>query len=498
MLRREFLKQSAVGTAVFAGLEFFGHAMPMTADAIGTGAGIDVEEGLYILDQGKTKNITPEIRPEIINNPRAVFLIKTKVEANRDDRGGFLEARSQLEDTGKKIPSLIFVKGNKKGGSTFILPNFTTVPSNVLSPVCGIITSPDFVGGFSKGLIELGNTNFIAGARGSNASNHRQTGIYDGLDKDNVNLIEAKYQRYSDYNKKELNWKKVPKPVVWKNIPTYRPIGDPDNFFINMPKLKCHNLGLTTLSIKNLQGSVPSGYGHYCDRWDAMEYLANNSYGTNFSRDFVKDYYQNVESAFLKHRAAGFKYFDYENLYPSYEKKGGWDKFKLIKNDVNKIKEFMDGIYAESKIQNTATTGPITGATCIGSLMWDEQWCQRAIDSASTIKPNINIIEGIIGRDGSGFDVGRDELCNVVIVGLSTTEVDSIGSYIMGHNPNELIYTRIAKERGLGECDPEKIKIFWINDNGSIEPIKNLSEIQRYSLGVNLHTWQETNKRLFW
>ena len=67
----------------------------------------------------------------------------------------------------------------------------------------------------------------------------------------------------------------------------------------------------------------------------------------------------------------------------------------------------------------------------------------------------------------------------------------------MGHDPNELHYTRIAKERGLGECDPNKINICLIRD-GEIVPVRNLSGIKRYRLGVNMHTWNETGKRLFW
>ncbi len=67
----------------------------------------------------------------------------------------------------------------------------------------------------------------------------------------------------------------------------------------------------------------------------------------------------------------------------------------------------------------------------------------------------------------------------------------------MGQNPLELPYTRIAKERGLGENDPEKININLIKDN-EIVPLNNLAEIKRTPLGVNLHTWNETGKRLFW
>jgi len=492
MKRREFMKKTAVGTAGYAATDLFGYAMPMRAEAFGTGEGIDVLEGVDIVERGKEKNIAPRIRPEILDNPRAVFLIETHVEANRDGRGFFTEARPELEEAGKEAAHRIFVKGKKKGGSTIIRPNFTDVPDSVLSPVCGINTSPDFIAGFVEGLRDMGNTNVITGSRGAGTVVHRKNGIYDVFDRHDIKLIEAKYRRFSHYDKKALNWHRVPgKQMVWKNIPTYRPIGDDDNLFINMPKLKCHNLGLTTLSIKNLQGAVPIGYGHYCNNWASMEYLCKKSYLIDFKRNFVKDYYQNVESAFLKHRAAGFKHWDTENAYAVYEAKGGWEAFKKIKNDIEKVKEFMEGI-PKPFVDDEDFMSSIPGA-----LMWDEQWCQRAIDSAKAIIPDINIIEGIIGRDGSGFDVGTDELCNIIVIGLSMTEVDAVGSYIMGHDPRELYYTRIANERGLGECDPEKIEIYWVRENG-IVPVRNLSEIKRYPLGVNLHTWYETGERLFW
>jgi hypothetical protein len=209
-----------------------------------------------------------------------------------------------------------------------------------------------------------------------------------------------------------------------------------------------------------------------------VEYLARRSYHTDFDRTFLPEYYQNVEAAFLRHRAAGFKHWDFEGAYPLYEKKGGWEAFRKIKGDPAKTKEFMQGIP--------------------DALMYDEMWCQRALDSASAIVPDINIVEGIIGRDGSGFDLGRDYLCNWIVVGLSKIEVDAVASWLMGQDPRELFYTRIAKERGMGENNPEKIRINLIRDTGEIDPLNNLAELRRAHLGVNLHSWFSKGEMLFW
>jgi len=487
MQRRDFIKAGTAAGAI-AGFEY---AMPMRADAYATSEGINIGEGLYYLEQGKAKNTMPAIRREILDNPKAVFIIDTNVAASRDNRGFYTSARAQLETEGKRVAKLLLEKGSKRGGSTMLRPNFTDVPDSVLSPVCGINTSCDFVAGFNDGLRELGNTNTIVGTRGAGAVTHRKNGIYDVLDAHGMKMMEARYKKFQHYNKKELNWHRVEgKPMVWKRIPTYRPIGDEDNFFINMPKLKCHNLGLTTLSIKNIQGAVPTGYGHYCNAWAALEFYCKHTYMIDFKKNFVKDYYQNVEAAFLKHRAAGFKHWDVEGSYDVYQKNGGWEKFKQIKNDIDKVREFMSDVKSDDS--KGATRGSIPRL-----LMWDEQWCQRALDSASAIKPDLNVVEGVIGRDGSGFDTGQDELANVVLAGLSMVEVDTIGTHLMGHDPKELYYTRIAKERGIGECDPEKIAVYHISENG-ITRVKNINALKRVKLGVNLHTWSETNKRLFW
>jgi uncharacterized protein (DUF362 family) len=476
MDRREFIRKTALGASLVVGSELAQHAVPFDVLADIRGGGIDVDEALDMLEAGKTKNVMPQIRPEILDNPRAVFLIETQVRAERDKYGCFSGAASQLQESGKKAASLVFIRGSKKGGSTWIKPNLTGVPNDSFFTEVGINTSPNFMAGFVEGLREIGNTNIMVGDRGGGARSHRGTGIYAAFDPQNIPLAEAGYAKFSGYSPKLLNWHKVPNPVVWKNIPTFRPIGDPDNIFINMPKLKAHNLGLTTLAVKNLQGAVVKGYGHYCDHWAALQNLAEKAYLIDFKRDFVEDYQQRIEAAFLKHRAAGFKYWDCEQSYPKYEAKGGWNVFKKIRHDTGKVEEFMKGI---------------------PNLMWDEQWCQRAMDSASAIKPSINIIEGVIGRDGSGFGVGQDQLCNIVIIGMSPFEVDTIGSWIMGHHPRELHYTRIFKERGMGENDPGKITIYWITDRG-IDKISDLSQIKRYNLGVNLHTHLETGKRLFW
>ena len=44
--------------------------------------------------------------------------------------------------------------------------------------------------------------------------------------------------------------------------------------------------------------------------------------------------------------------------------------------------------------------------------------------------------------------------------------VDAVTSWLMGHDPRELGYLRIANERGLGENDIEKIPLYTLDEKG--------------------------------
>ena len=485
MRRRDFINRTVIGAGGLAAAGLYDMVLPFKTNALGTSGGLGIEEGLYFLERGKEKNIIPEVRQEIRDNPRAVFLIETHVDAKKDKSGYdgyYKESVPQLQAEGKRVASKLFVKGTTKGGSTFIKPNFTYVPEHRNHRTNGVYTSPDFIVGVVMHLREIENTNVICGEGPTDARNHRHGGVYDGLDSGNVNLIEMGYEKFSHYKKNELNWKKAPDSLIWKQIPSCRPVGDTDNFLINIATLKVHETSITTLTTKNLQGCVPIGYGQFCTSWIELEAEANRN-GIDFKQHFRKDFYQRIEEQFLKHRKEGFKRWEDSVIdngsYKRYEELGGWNTFRKLKLNSQEYKEFVREI---------------------GPLMRQEMWIQRGLDNASVLKPQLNIIEGIIGLDGTALNnhkIGEDHLCNIVIAGLSTIEVDSVGSYIMGHDPCEIWYTRIAKERGLGECDINKIDMYWIRDR-EIIPVKNIAEIKRHPLGLNWALQDDPDQRLFW
>ena len=419
-----------------------------------------IRDVMKTIDAGKADNIRPRIRSEILENPKAVFVIETSVRAPKDAKGSYDSAGSQLEETGYLIATALLEKGNGKGGKTTINPNWTFIPPELRYPTIGITTAPQFVAGFAEGLRELGNTNFVVTERSSGADMLKDAGHLDILSRHNIPFIDGRYNHFSMYEKDELNWFTISDGLVWKRVPTFRPHFDEDAFTINMPTMKCHNLGLTTLSIKNMQGFVPTGYGHYCDQWHQMYTVR-----PEMRDDIREDFWQRVEERFITHRSQGYKYYDYEDSYKIYRQKGGWDVFRKVRRDRIQADIFMKGIK---------------------NLMWDEQWAQRTVDTLGTLKPDINIVEGIISRDGNAFENGTDFLTNYVVISLDLVAADAVTSYIMGHDPRELHYLRIAKERGYGDVDPDNIPVYLIKGKEVIR-VRDIKSLKRHRLGVDLH-----------
>ena len=115
-------------------------------------------------------------------------------------------------------------------------------------------------------------------------------------------------------------------------------------------------------------------------------------------------------------------------------------------------------------------------------MFWVEQWSQRICDSLQALQePHLNMVEGVFSSEYGG-SVGLLH-SDFITIGRSVVAVDAITSYIMGHDPRELPYLRIAKERGLGENDIEKIPIFILSEEG-IEKVTDYRTLKRTPIGI--------------
>jgi uncharacterized protein (DUF362 family) len=101
----------------------------------------------------------------------------------------------------------------------------------------------------------------------------------------------------------------------------------------------------------------------------------------------------------------------------------------------------------------------------IGHMHWDVYLaCQ----------PDFNIVEGIVGRDGNAFYLGRNFPTGLVVAGYDMPSVDVVASYLMGFTAEDLVYLQVGIERGLCPKSPDEVDLYLVRDGGT-ERITDLS-----------------------
>ena len=461
--RREFLASSA---SALAGLQLpVLYARASEKDAAAARDHLDpgkhlVRDGLEYAKKGKKQNIPPVLCEEIIENPSAVFVVRTHVVSQKDADGRFPPENEQFQREGHRVANLIFRKGDKKGGATFIQPNYVGgFTADQRSVNNGISTHPSFVAGFGDALREMGNTNIVVGANG--AANHEdfvQSGVAEVMHTHGLFLTEGKYAQWEDYVPEEVAWVDYPHGVVMRKIPFFRLIKEKDTTCINLAKDRIHQLGFTTLCLKNLQGTMPVGYMHICQPWNDLKKPMSLQPGKKI---FNPDYRQAIEKLYLTHAQRNFKYWDEGGFAKTYFDGGGWEAFKRGEKN------------ADYK------------------LFWGEQWGQRMMDVCSCLLPHVNLVEGIVGVDGAD----ALHLNNFVTVSRSMVSCDSVAAWLMGHDPRELPFLRIANERGLGQNDIDRIAVYELSEKG-VEKI-DYRTLPRARMGVNVYGLKDIPLRFF-
>jgi len=439
-----------------------------------------IEDGLALLKNHEKGNVRPVVREEFLDNPGAVFIIEGGIVTGRDSDGSYKPCPDQMERLGRRVGDLVFRKGRETGGRTFIKPNMVSGfrGENSLEICHGGMVHPFFTVGLVDALRDIGATNIAAGARGGMTNEQfRQSGCKDLFDAHGLPLIEANVQPFENYRRSELLWHNNPNGMVNRRFCTYKPAFIDGTAFINIAHAHTHKVGHTTLTMKNIQGVMPRGYGHICDSWATMDIWRRE-----FREDFNPDYRSAIEKSYMKHGEMRYKYWDDGGFYESYIAAGGYDAFMKAHHDYEKSrgddrKKALEHLYdvADSR------------------LFWAEQWAQRMTDVIEVLPtPCVNMVEGVFGR---GHDSGI-VLTNFVAAGRSMTAVDSVASWLMGHDPREVPYLRIAGERGLGNNDIAKIPIYMLDGNGP-RPVKDYRTLKRHSLGIYNYGMKEPGPRFY-
>lgn len=264
-----------------------------------------------------------------------------------------------------------------------------TLKPNVVhgtAPDSGITVHPAFLRGVIRHLIargfdpsDLTVTEGGGGEASRDMAEHYAAVEYDKLAAETgVNLVDLNADDYVRVD--------IPDGVVFKQMPIGKTVWDPEAFFLNIPKMRTHNLAITTIAIKALQGIVvPIEERHMC------------------------------------------------TLFPRFEgDRGG------------------DGL--ENHVLDT-----------------HERWAHKICDISLARKPDLNLVDAVVSRDGTGFRQGKNRPMGVVLASVNQAAVDTVGTALMGFDPQSLTYIRVAGERGMGPTKLENIRVLEVTDGKLVE-----------------------------
>ena len=402
---------------------------PTRRDALRRGAAalaaaIVPRSGICAADAAR-KYFSPH--PFIEQNPKAVFIRRThaahKMDAEAKRREGLRLAQAIFvarDDAGVPITHRVILK-----------PNVTSLASRTRNAeeLWGTGTDPQFYEGLVLGLQQLGVSRFHF----IDSTSYADWNIRGLLDiNDRLGVVTEDPERRMKHLREgwKTNWSTVPDGVVFKRIPHYAPVNEPDTWLLNIAKWKAHSMGLTQ-TVKNEQGLVAHPFTTFCGGWRAV---------LGVSDEVKPDINPRVETLvngfFESHRQLGYSRYD--------SRGSGGNGVRLLPID-------------------------------------QEIWAHKTCDNMSTLTTGLAMVEGICGRDGDGFYTGDDYLTNIVFFGKDKFRVDLIGLWLAGHEPGNVHLYRIAKERGLSDTfNPWEIPVYEWTDDGPVS--RQLTDFPRTPL----------------
>ena len=88
-----------------------------------------------------------------------------------------------------------------------------------------------------------------------------------------------------------------------------------------------------------------------------------------------------------------------------------------------------------------------------------EAFSEAIVDLFQKIQPAFTIVDAVTAMEGQGPTNGKLRQLNLMIASTDTVAVDSVCSKIIGFDPLDILTTRKAHERGLGEANMGNIEI---------------------------------------
>ena len=107
---------------------------------------------------------------------------------------------------------------------------------------------------------------------------------------------------------------------------------------------------------------------------------------------------------------------------------------------------------------------------------------------ATVIKPDLNIIDGIVGMEGNGPHHGGDKKANLIVVGDNPVKTDTLACYLMGIDYGAVEHIAEAQRVGVGRFIDQSIKMTYAD---RVVPFRTPDEA--YKKGLKFYVWPSTS-----
>jgi len=101
------------------------------------------------------------------------------------------------------------------------------------------------------------------------------------------------------------------------------------------------------------------------------------------------------------------------------------------------------------------------------------------------MKPDLNIVDGVIAMEGNGPHHGKPTKLNLVVAGTDMVEVDCLTCYLVGIDYNKVEHIKLSRELRIGDFpSQETLKKF---DNLKVKDFKPAQDFEKF--GKNIYVW---------
>ncbi len=345
------------------------------------------------------------LHPFVEANRSAVFIRRTRAAHRMDGVG--------MRAEGVRLGRQIFVPMGRPGIPTshrvILKPNVLTQRDGGAQINWG--TDPDFYEGLLIALRDAGLRKFHYAE--ANYRSSRWSYQYDDIhERYGVEVCEPLRRGRHYRDGFEMNWSRPPDAVVYRQVPHYPPVNEPDTWLLNIAKWRSHGMCLTQ-ACKNAQGLTVWPFQRFCSGWAMVTGVP----------DYMKPYIapevvERVTRYLESHRRMGYSRYD-----------------------------------------SAAELGPLH----------QEIWAHKTCDNLSVLKFGLAMIEAIYAKNEDPADPTKEFLPNLVMFSKDPFRLDLVGLWLGGHEPGNVHFYRIAKERGLSDTfNPWEVPVYEWTDEGPV------------------------------